>query len=167
LLIDGALGAAFAAPVRSVTVVTGADEAVGPAAAEFAAARGEPARLRLVHAADHAAGMSASLRAGLAALPADAEGVFVFLGDMPEIPHQLAARLAWALARNGAAASAPVFEGVRGHPVLFAAELFGALRALEGDGGARALLDDLGPRLALVEAADRGVLFDVDRPTPP
>lgn len=162
-LIDGALGAALAAPARSVFVVVGADRGVAPAANAFAAALGQSARLVIVHAADHAAGISASLRAGLAALPADTQGVFVFLGDMPTIPHGLAARLARAM-EGGAAASAPAFGGVQGHPVLFSAALFDALRGLGGDRGARALLESLGERLALIEAADAGVLYDVDAP---
>lgn len=163
LLIDGALAVAFAAPVRRVTVVTGADEGVGPAAEAFAEAISRRARLRLVHATDHAQGMAASLNAGLAALPADTAAAFVFLGDMPAIPHDLPAELARAMAERGAAACAPQFGGMRGHPVLFAAEMFGALAALSGDMGARSLLDELGARLALIETADRGVLFDVDR----
>src|SRR5690349_19826417 len=76
VLIDGALAAAFAAPVRSVTVVTGADAAVADAAQAFAADRGETARLRLVHAPDHAEGMAATLRTGIASLPQDAAGAF-------------------------------------------------------------------------------------------
>jgi molybdenum cofactor cytidylyltransferase len=162
-LIDGALAAAFAAPVRSVTLVTGADPQVEAAARAFAERIGETSRLRLVHAADHAEGMAASLRAGIASLPPDAAGVFVFLGDMPcippEIPPALAARL-----KAGAPAAAPVFQGERGHPVLFSAELFAELTALTGDEGARQVIRKLGPAMALVESEDPGVVFDVDRP---
>ena len=69
VLLDAALAPAFAAPVRCVTVVTGADgPAVGAAASAFAARHGQGARLRLVHAPDHAEGMGASLRAGVASL---------------------------------------------------------------------------------------------------
>lgn len=162
-LIDGALAAAFAAPVRSVTVVTGADPGVSPAARGLAATLGEAHRLRLVHADAHAEGMGATLRAGVAALPPDAEGVFVFLGDMPLIPADVPRRLAAALA-TGAEAAAPRFETRRGHPVLFAASLFPSLAASTGDEGARAVLQALGERLALIDATDSGVLFDVDRP---
>lgn len=162
-LIDGALSVALAAPVRSVWLVTGADPAVAQAAKAFVAARGQTDRLTLVHAAGHTEGMAASLRAGLAALPPDAAGVFVFLGDMPRIPREIAARLARALV-GGVLAAAPMFAGRRGHPVLFARALFAELSALAGDTGARAVLDRLGPGLALIEAPDDGVLFDVDRP---
>jgi molybdenum cofactor cytidylyltransferase len=162
-LIDGALGAAFAAPVRRVTVVTGADPAVAGAVRAWAKARGEDARLAIVHAADHASGMSASLRAGLAALPPDATGAYVFLGDMPLIPHDFAMRLAAALAA-GALAAGPVCQGRRGHPVLFAAALLPRLAELTGDEGARAVLAGLGDRFTAIEVADPGVLFDVDAP---
>jgi molybdenum cofactor cytidylyltransferase len=163
LLIDGALAAAFAAPVRSVTVVTGADHNVEAAARAFAGHAGQSQRLRLVHCEGHAAGMGATLRAGVAALPPDADGVFVFLGDMPHIPASILPALADALAA-GASAAAPAFEGQRGHPVLFSRRLFSQLAAASGDEGARSALRGLGERLALIEANDAGVLFDVDRP---
>jgi len=162
VLLDGALGAAFAAPARAVTVVTGADPRVAGAAERFAAGRGLTARLRIVHAADHAEGMAASLRAGIASLAPDAAGAFVFLGDMPRVPAGVPDALAKALA--GHVAAVPVFQGRRGHPALFARELFPQILGLRGDEGARAILDGLGPALARVEAADAGVLFDVDTP---
>jgi molybdenum cofactor cytidylyltransferase len=151
-LIDGAIAAARAAPVRSMTVVTGADLKVE------AAAEG----LRIVRAEHYVAGLSASLRAGIESLPADCDGVFVFLGDMPRIPHGVLQLLADAL--PGQDAAAPVFDGQRGHPVLIGRALFPKLLTLTGDQGAGAVLAALGERLALVEAPDDGVLFDVDAP---
>lgn len=163
-VLDGALAAAFAAPVRSVTVVTGAHAAqVAGAARAFAAACGQSERLRIIHAADHAQGLSASIRAGVASLPPEAEGAFLFLGDMPRPPHAAAHALAAALA-GGAQAAAPRFDGRRGHPVLVAKALFAGLQALEGDRGAGALLERLGDGLVLVEAAEDGVCFDIDEP---
>ncbi len=160
-LIDAALAAAFAAPARSVTVVTGADRRVGPAAAAWAAARGEAGRLVLLHAADHEEGMGATLRTGIAALPGDASGVFVFLADMPRVPSAVLGLLAEALIA-GALAAAPTFAGRRGHPVLFGAALRPDLARAGGDEGARDILRGLGPGLVLVPAPDDGVLFDVD-----
>jgi molybdenum cofactor cytidylyltransferase len=163
-LLDGALAAAFAAPARAVTLVTGAQAgAVAAAARAFAARAGVSGRLTIAHAADFAEGMGASLRAGAAALPADAGGVFVFLGDMPRVPAAVLQPLADAVSA-GAPAAAPQFAGRRGNPVLLGAALIPALRALTGDQGAREILRGLGERLALVEAPDDGVLFDVDRP---
>jgi molybdenum cofactor cytidylyltransferase len=157
-LLHGALAVARVAPVASVTVVTGADaDPVADCVAAF-----DPT-IRLVHAADHGEGMAASLRAGVAALPPDAAGVIVFLGDMPRVPAATPAALAAAL-RDGAMAAAPEFKGRRGNPVGLGRDLFAAVAALTGDQGARRILDGLGRALQRIEASDDGVLFDVDRP---
>jgi molybdenum cofactor cytidylyltransferase len=162
-LIDGALASAFAAPARTVTIVTGADSRVEGAVRRFAEGAGQTGRLKVVHCPAHAEGMGATLRAGVASLPPDAGGAFVFLGDMPRIPAAILPALAAALAA-GARAAAPSFEGQRGHPALLSASLFPELRGLTGDEGARSVLLGLGDRLALVPTDDPGVLFDVDRP---
>lgn len=163
-LIEGALRAAFASPASTVILVTGSDaEDVAEVAQAFAERQGKRQRLQIVHAADHAEGMGASLRAGAEALAANTAGTFVLLGDMPRIPAALLPRLVEAV-EAGAAAAAPVCDGRRGHPVLFGAELLDHLRQAAGDEGARTALAGLGPRLALIETDDGGVLFDVDRP---
>lgn len=164
LLLDAALTAAFAAPARTVTVVWGADPAVLEAASRYADSTGQADRLHLVRNPLHAEGMGASLRTGVGSLPPDAAGAFVFLGDMPRIPHGMAPKLARALA-DGARAAAPVCGGQRGHPVLFSAELFPALLSLAGDRGAGWLLNAMTHGLALIPTEDEGVLFDVDQPS--
>ena len=162
-LIAGALDAAFAAPVRSVTVaVRAGDLALAEQVKAHARRLGRAGDLRLIVAAEAAEGLGATLRGAVASLAADAAGVLVFLGDMPEVPAGLAADLARAWA-GGAAIAAPRFDGRRGHPVLFDRAAFAALRAATGDTGAQALLAAAGDSLTLVEAPDRGVLFDIDR----
>ncbi|HEX4096297.1 MAG TPA: NTP transferase domain-containing protein, partial [Caulobacteraceae bacterium] len=163
-VLHGALAAAFAAPVETITLVTGAHaEAVTDCAHAFAAARSDGSRLKIVHAPDHAQGLAASLRRGLDALPPHAQGVLLFLGDMPAIPTDIAQPLADALAA-GARAAAPRHQGKRGHPVAFSRALFGELLGLEGDHGAAAVLAALGDGLCLIETADPGVLYDIDTP---
>ena len=161
LLLDAALAAAFAAPVRAVTVVWGADPAVLEAASRYADRTGQTARLHLVRNPLHAEGMGASLRTGVASLPPDAAGAFVFLGDMPRIPHDIAPKLAEAVTA-GARAAAPTCGDQRGHPALFSTELFPALLSLAGDRGAGWLLNVMTHGLALIPTEDDGVLFDVD-----
>lgn len=157
-LLHGALAAARIAAADRVTVVTGADaEAVGTCAQAF-----DPA-IRLVHAADYASGMAASLRAGIASLQDETQAAFVFLGDMPRVPHSVLERLAQAVS-DGAPAAAPIFAGRRGNPVVLGRSLFADVARLGGDVGARPILQALGPRLALIDAPDDGILFDVDEP---
>lgn len=158
VLLDGALAAAFAAPVRRVTVVTGAE---GSRIAEAALAH-DPS-VQIVDCHDWEEGMAASLRAGIASLPADAEACMVFLGDMPRVPHAVLKPLCEAV-RSGAPAAAPRFGARRGNPVVLSRDLFPEVMALKGDVGARMVLDALGERLVLIESPDDGVLYDVDAP---
>ncbi len=151
-LIDASVAIARTAPVEGVVVLTRPGDRLVS----------EP-EVRVLAVADWAEGMGATLRAGIAALPAEATGAYVFLGDMPRVPTAVLRPLADAVT-GGAPAAAPTFGGRTGHPVLFAAALFPDLLALTGDRGARRLLDRLGERLALVPAPDDGVLFDVDTP---
>ncbi|MBV9509247.1 MAG: nucleotidyltransferase family protein [Caulobacteraceae bacterium] len=160
-LLDGALRAALSAPVQRAILVTGFEgEAVREAALSFVGADHAGARLDIIHAADHAEGMAASLRAGIAAVSRGAAGAFIFLGDMPDIPPSVAQRLAGRLGDH--AAAAPFYAGRRGHPVLVAARLFPALARLSGDQGARAALAGLGDDLVQVEVEDGRIFFDVD-----
>jgi molybdenum cofactor cytidylyltransferase len=162
-LIAGALDAAFTAPVRRIWLATNGDPALSAIAREHARNLGRQDDLAVIVVTDAAEGMGASLRTAVAALPNEAAGTFVFLGDMPRIPPGLAQTLAEALAA-GFDLAAPRFEGRRGHPVLFGRACFPALLALTGDTGARDLLSGAGGRLALIESSDAGVVFDVDRP---
>jgi molybdenum cofactor cytidylyltransferase len=162
-LIDGAVRSALLCPVERVILVTGHDGArVGQAATALAKRQYPDRVLDIVHAEGHAEGMATSLRTGLAALSVSTDGVFIFLGDMPDIPPDVAHAL---LASIGeAVAAVPEFGGRRGHPVLVKRDLFRALTLLKGDTGARTVLDGLGEGLVRVPASSAGVLFDVDQP---
>ncbi len=155
-LVRAATGIALSAPVDTVTVVVGGD------ADRIAAALSDVAdlRLRVVHAADWRTGLSASLRAGIAALPADARGALVFLGDMPRVPPTSGAALLAALDAGAPAATVSV-EGKPAHPVALSARLFSGVAALTGDRGARVLLAGIDGVVDL-PSEDAGATFDVD-----
>lgn len=96
--------------------------------------------LRCVVAADHAQGMSASLRVGIAELDARCDGALVALTDQPylDTTHLLALRDAWRHAPACAVASA--YAGVLGVPALLPRAWFAEIAQLRGDIGARELL---------------------------
>lgn len=161
-LVAGALLTAFLSPARRVHVAV-ATGAVGKAVKAMAERLAASERLVIVTVENASEGMGASLRAAAATLPKDAAGVFVFLGDMPRIDPATVTRLAQALTSPHDIV-APTYLGRRGHPVLFGASWFPALRALSGDEGARVLLENASARLTRVPVEDPGIHLDVDRP---
>lgn len=118
--------------------------------------------LRVVRCAAARSGMGYSLAAGVAA-SRDARGWLVALADMPCIRVATLQAVA-ELIGGGAALAAPSYAGRRGHPVGFAARWRDALLALEGDEGARAILQQSRFLLHVLETDDPGVLQDVDSP---
>jgi molybdenum cofactor cytidylyltransferase len=159
-LIAGALTAALESPAVSVVIAIGEDDAQ---LETTALNLDDYADVRVVKVVDPAKGMGASLAAAARAIPTDIDGVFVFLGDMPLIGPDVVRSLARALkGRDGVVA--PIHDGRRGHPVLFGGDWVPALRALDGDTGAQALIRQAGDRFTAVPVDDAGVLFDVDRP---
>ncbi len=77
--------------------------------------------LRFVHNPAFAEGLASPSKAGVAAVPAGAEGVIVMLGDMPRVSGSMLDRLILTLAAHPEAmAVAPNVAGQRGNPVLIA-----------------------------------------------
>jgi CTP:molybdopterin cytidylyltransferase MocA len=116
-----------------------------------------------VPVADAAEGMGASIRAGVAALPAGATGVLVLLADLPEITaDDLRTMLDRHRTAPDAVLRATAEDGRPGHPVLFPARLFPALGRLTGDAGAREVL---GPEAVVpVALAGERAVTDLDTP---
>lgn len=104
--------------------------------------------------------LSDSLKAGIAAAQGT-DGAFVFLGDMPSIPHAEAGRLARLIGSKDAAV--PRHCGRPGHPVLLSARMFPEIGTLSGDEGAGRLLR-VRDNVVFDECTDPAILFDVDRP---
>ena len=115
------------------------------------------------HAEDYAEGLSASLQAGLRAVPPDAEGILVCLGDMPLVTGPTLDRLIGAFdPEEGRAVVQPTFRGKQGNPMLWSREFLAEMLAISGDIGARHLAAKHADRLVEVEMADDAVLRDFD-----
>jgi len=146
----------IASGVRPVLVVTGHErERVEEALS------GRP--IIFVHAEDYAEGLSASLKAGIAAVPPEAEGVLIALGDMPLVDSAAMTRILAAFdPEEGRAIVQPTFRGKQGNPVLWGREFIPEMLAITGDVGARQLVGRHADRLIEVEVPDDGVLRDFD-----
>ncbi|HEY4407443.1 MAG TPA: NTP transferase domain-containing protein, partial [Xanthobacteraceae bacterium] len=119
--------------------------------------------VRLVHNPDFAQGLGTSVRTGIAAVPAAADGAVICLGDMPQVDAELINRLIAAFApEQGALAVIPTIEGKRGNPVLWSRRFFPDLMALEGDVGARNLIGRYGEAVTEVPVSGKAALTDID-----
>jgi len=103
---------------------------------------------------------SLSLRSGLMG-SADAAGWIVVLGDMPWVQPATVAALREAL-EQGAHIVVPRYQGSRGNPVGFSRRYWNELMALQGDEGARSLLQRHVLNITWVDVEDKGILQDVD-----
>ncbi len=112
---------------------------------------------------DIASGLSSSIKAGLAALGDGADGALVALADMPAIDATALRRMADAFRMERHAVIRATHGGVRGNPVLLPRSLFAEAMKLEGDVGARHLIESGGVPVHDVEIGQAASL-DVDTP---
>jgi molybdenum cofactor cytidylyltransferase len=121
-------------------------------------------KLRFVHNADYAQGLSTSVKAGIAAAQ-EFDAAFVCLGDMPLIEASDLNRMIAAFnAAEGRTLVAPVLGRKLGNPVLWGQEHFVGLMALTGDRGARSLIESHRDQIVEIAVSHDGILLDADTP---
>jgi CTP:molybdopterin cytidylyltransferase MocA len=128
----------------------------------------EPLLVAAVRAVTHAArnarwreGLASSLQRGLAATPPDARAVLVLLADQPDVTPRALARLVAAWRKRPRVPAAAYYDGRAGVPAILPRSTWRAIRALEGDAGARAILR-AAPHVTLVPMPEAAL--DIDTP---
>jgi len=115
---------------------------------------------RIVECDDAADGMGHSLSCGVRA-NAYASGWLVALGDMPAVHVETIRAIASALGASDRIV-VPTLAGRRGHPVGFPARMHGALARLQGDAGARSVIQANAAAVTELPVDDAGIFEDVD-----
>lgn len=118
-----------------------------------------------VHNPDYSTGMASSLVSGILSPEiAGADGVLVMLADMPGVrAGDVAAMIAAFQEEQGRSIIRAVSAGKRGNPVILPRSTFAAIRKLEGDTGARAIIETCGLPVVDVDIGEAAHL-DVDTP---
>jgi molybdenum cofactor cytidylyltransferase len=117
-----------------------------------------------VHNPDYDEGMATSFQAGLRALDPDVEAVFMVLSDTFGVDHELLEEMKGVLIDDQEALIvSPVYEGRRGHPVLFRRPLFDEFLGLGEDETMRDVVNRHENRHRYVEA-DIWCTVDLDTP---
>lgn len=118
--------------------------------------------LKVVINNDYRKGQSSSILTGLLALPEETEAVLFILGDQPLVAPETINRILNAYKDSQYPIVLPVFNGIRGNPVLFSRETFFHLKSLDGDCGARPLFKEYDGNILEVPVDDPNIRFDLD-----
>lgn len=162
MLLDGraiirhAVEAVLSGGVDSVWVVS------GPAVEPIAAALGG-LDVQIVVNPTPEEGQAGSVRIGIGALPAAADSALIALGDQPVLPPSIIPALLAARRTSDKPIVAPRYRDGQGNPVLFKRAVFPELLRLDGDQGARPIIQKDPARVEWVDL-DLGMPPDVDTP---
>lgn len=120
--------------------------------------------VRVVENLEYEQGMATSIRAGIGALAPESRAVVILLGDQPRITASIVDHLIDTYLQESRRIVASAYRGVVGVPVLFDGALYLELLTLEGDAGARSVIETYPQHGVAVPLAD-DAWEDVDTPT--
>lgn len=143
--------------VDRITVVLGAHRPEIQAATDLS-------QVSVVVNEDYDQGQLSSLVAAIKVLPADAEAILLCLVDSPFITVDIINLIADKFRQTQSPIVIPVFEGERGHPVLFARSLFEALLNAPPEKGARHVVYSNEDKITEVDTPDKAVRIGVNTP---
>ncbi len=146
----------------SIFIVTGHRSAEVRAAVDAS----DAGPVQFIPAPDYADGLSRSLIAGVKeALRLPLDGLLIALADMPLIDAEDLRVLAEAFAPDqGRSIIVPTVDGQRGNPTLWARSLLPEMLSLDGDQGAKRLMQRFADQVAEVPRTNPGLLVDLDTP---
>lgn len=109
-------------------------------------------------------GQLSSIHAALRHLPAGVDGMMLCLIDHPLVSLELVAELIQTFYGTGAPIVVPVYEGKRGHPVIFSSRVFGELLAAPMEQGARAVVWAHANDLVEMATTEEGCVLNLNDP---
>ena len=155
-LIQHAVETAHSITPREIIVVTGANtKAVKDAVGQT--------RVRWIHNSNWSAGMGNSIATGAAIISPQAAGVMILLCDQWRLQTPDLCSIAETWQENPERIVCAQADGQNMPPVIFPANCFNRLQALDGDIGARDILEDH-PEM-LTSVALQNAVFDLDTPS--
>jgi molybdenum cofactor cytidylyltransferase len=107
-------------------------------------------------------GQLSSLITGIENTPQENQAVLVSLVDMPFVTAPTINQVVGRFNETNRPIVVPVFNGRRGHPVLFSRSLFDELRNAPPDSGAKYVVHSNTDRVIEVPVPDEGILLSVN-----
>jgi len=110
------------------------------------------------------AGQLSSIQAGVRSLPDGTDGMLLCLIDHPLISRALVGALVERFYLSGKTIVLPVYEGRRGHPVIFASRLYAELLSAPLETGARAVVWAHSEEVCEMETSAGGCVLNLNDP---
>jgi molybdenum cofactor cytidylyltransferase len=111
---------------------------------------------------DYRRGMSASIKAGLDLVSDEAKGIMLALADQPFIDSYIINCLIEAFGIGNKGIVIPVYQGKRGHPVIFASKYKEKLLAVKDDVGGRQIIAEHPEDLFQMGIDSESVILDIN-----
>lgn len=109
-------------------------------------------------------GQLSSIQAAIRSLPPSTEGLMLCPVDHPLVSASLVNDLIEAFAAHQPAVALPIFEGRRGHPVIFSSRLYDELLGAPEDKGARAVVWAHANEIVEVATEEEGCVLNLNDP---
>jgi molybdenum cofactor cytidylyltransferase len=120
--------------------------------------------ISIVNNPDYKSGMLSSVRCGLKSLPEKCRFVMVVLGDQPSISTELIDQMLKSFAATEKDILVPLYQGKRGHPILFSVKYRDEIMMHYDDMGLRGLMHEHSEEVFELEVPTASVLCDMDYP---
>ncbi len=119
-------------------------------------------RIKFVFNSNFESGIASSIKEGIKKLSKKTDSFFISLGDMPSINYDTYNQLI--KCNKNKKAIVPMFKGQQGNPVLFPKSFEEKLLSIQGDSGAKKILEINKKEVLYLEINDPGIIRDLDVP---
>lgn len=109
-------------------------------------------------------GQLSSIHAALHSLPPQTDGILLLLIDHPLISSALVGELIEAFYSSKKLIILPVYEGRRGHPLIFSCDLYNELLHAPLETGARAVVWNHSSEIQVVQTNEEGCVLNLNDP---
>lgn len=118
--------------------------------------------INFVNNEDWRLGMASSINSGIGAMNNDFDGAMILLGDMPYIETKLIDQMIELFQEYKIVV--PVKNGRQGNPVLFSSTFFNDLQSIDGDKGAKRVIQENFSSVVLTHVMTNAIFRDIDTP---
>ena len=115
-------------------------------------------KIKFVFNKDFESGMASSIKTGIDNLSDKTEAFFICLGDMPMVNHDIYNQLIES--KDNKEIIVPTYKGQQGNPILFSKSMKSIIISIEGDIGAKKILEQNKGKILKVKIDDINITKD-------